>query len=317
VATIPVGREPQAVAPCPSQAGNTLCVPLAGDDALAVVDPDNRRVVATIPVGHRPTGVGVAPAGSGILGSNPNDSEIYVANSASDSVSVISAQLRRVIATIAVPGGPVSVVVPGTGGGVAYVGTRAGSVVALSLANHVVLGTLLPAGAGPVGQMDYDAVTGQIYAPRPADGAVAVLRPASDTGAGANAPMPAEPVRTLPFPGGPAAVAITFDGALGFVVERDTGRVAMLDVAAHRTLTTIDVGGAPRGVITGAYPPLLGRQQANVIGFVILGALIVVLLIGFISIERHSRRAARERQQKQQQQADAERPRAQPPGGTA
>lgn len=296
VATIPVGRGPQALALDLSRQPTPLVVAVSGDDAVAFVDPDKRQVLAKIAVGRHPTGVAVALPGSGITETDPNDAEVYVANAQGDSVSVVSTQLRRVIATVPVPGGPSAVVVPASGG-VAYVGTQSGSVVAVSLSAHVVLGTLLPAGGGPVGQMDYDAVTGQIYVPRPAHGDVAVLRPTSDTAGVPDAKLPAEPVRTLAFPGGPAAVAITFDGALGFVTERDAGRVEMLDVASRKSLATLDVGGTPRGVVTGSYPPALGRQQATFAGFGILIALVVALLAGFIWIERDSRRAAKRKRE--------------------
>jgi YVTN family beta-propeller protein len=296
VATIPVGRGPQAIALDLSRQPTPLVVAVSGDDAVAFVDPDKRQVLAKIAVGRHPTGVAVALPGSGITETDPNDAEVYVANAQGDSVSVVSTQLRRVIATVPVPGGPVAIVVPASGG-VAYVGTQSGSVVAVSLSAHVVLGTLLPTSGGPVGQMDYDAVTGQIYVPRPARGDVAVLRPTSDTAGVPDAKLPAEPVRTLPYPGGPAAVAITFDGALGFVTKRDAGRVEMLDVASRKSLATLDVGGTPRGVVTGSYPPALGRQQATFAGFGILIALVVALLAGFIWIERDSRRAAKRKRE--------------------
>ena len=81
-------------------------------------------------------------------------------------MTVISTLNRKsAFATISVPGGPLSVTVPATGG-VAYVGTRAGTVVALSLARHKVIGTLLRLPTGPIGLMDYDAVTGQNLRPR-------------------------------------------------------------------------------------------------------------------------------------------------------
>ena len=116
------------------------------------------------------------------------------------------------------PGGPLNVVVP-VAGGIAYVGTKAGTIVAIDLGTHKVLGTLLQRN-GPIGAMDYDAVTGQVYAPVASANAVEVLRPASPAGDGGASSLPTEPLRTLPFAGGPDAVAITFDGAYGFVAER-------------------------------------------------------------------------------------------------
>src|SRR5262249_17462392 len=154
---------PQGMALDLSHSPNLIYVANSGSDTLSMVDPDAHKVVATVTVGKHPTAVAVAGIGSGIVRPDFGDAEIYVANSADNTASVLSTQQRTMIATIPVPGGPLNVVVPGTGG-VAYVGTRSGAVVALDLGTHKVLGTLLQR-KGPVGVMDYDAVTGQIYVP--------------------------------------------------------------------------------------------------------------------------------------------------------
>lgn len=289
VATVPVGPAPQGMALDLSRSPNLLYVANSGSDTLTMVDPDAHKVVATVAVGKHPTSVAVAGIGTGIIRPDFGDAEIYVANSDDNTVSVLSAQQRTTIATIPVPGGPLNVVVPGTGG-VAYVGTRLGAVVALDLGTHNVLGTLLQR-KGPVGVMDYDAVTGQIYVPDVSGDAVVVLRPASPASGGEAPSLPSEPLRTYSFSGGPVAAAITFDGAYGFVAEQSSGTVTMLDVSAHTTLATVSVGGSPHSIITGSYPPLAGRQAAAiatlVAPFVFVAALIVLLLV----VVRSSRKA--------------------------
>lgn len=291
-ATIPVGAGPQALALNQAETPNVLYVANSGGNTVSVVDADARQVVATFPVGQHPGGMAIAFNGTGIVPQDVNDAELYVANAGSDSVTVISTEHRRVLATIAVPGGPVGVVVP-QAGGVAYVSLRSGAVAVVSLAKHTLLGTLLhaPAGAATLpGMMDYDAVTGQIYVPESATGNVAVLAPAS-VGSGDSAPMlPTEPARTLSFGGGPSAVAITFDGTYGFVTQRDAGKTTMFDVGTHQPLAEIDVGGAPRAVVTGAYPPLLNRQTANVAAFVVTALLVVVLAVSVVFVARGTRR---------------------------
>jgi YVTN family beta-propeller protein len=288
VATVPVGPTPQGMALDLSRSPNLLYVANSGSDTLTMLDPDARKVVASVTVGKHPTGVAVAAIGSGIAGADLSDAEIYVANSGDDTVTVLSARHRTTIATIPVSGGPLNVVVPASGG-VAYVGTRSGAVVALDLATHKVLGTLLRR-HGPIGVMDYDGVTGQIYVPDAASSAVVVLRPAAPAGGGA-AQLPSEPLRTYSFSGGPAAAAITFDGAYGFVAEQSAGRVTMLDAPAHTTLTTMAVGGHPRSIITGSYPPLVGRQGAAVAAVVAPFVLVAVLIVATLLVIRASRRA--------------------------
>lgn len=254
VATIPVGAGPVALAADTTGLTYDLFVADSGGSTVSVVDVNARRVVGTIPVGLHPSAVALAGLGSGIA--NPDNPEIYVANADSDSVSVISVQTLAVIATIPVPGGPASVAVPAQGG-VAYVGTRSGAVVAVGLAAHRVLGVLTRLRGTAAGWMDYDAVTGDVYIPDRAGGVVDVLRPVAAS-EGAAPSLPAEPARVLPVGGGPDAVAITSDGAYGFVAESVAGGVAMLDVGSHRTLAVIPVGGTPRAVVTGAFLPLNG-----------------------------------------------------------
>jgi YVTN family beta-propeller protein len=251
VGALPTGDAPGAMALDIAVTGYLYVVNTAGD-SVTVLDLAQRRAVATIPVGKSPRGIAVAGPGSGIA--NPGDAEVYVANAESNSVSVISARSQQVVAEIPVPGGPQEVVVPATGG-VAYVGASDGAILALDLASHQVIGQLLRLRGGAPGVMDYDAVTGQIYVPDPTGGIVEVLRPAAPASGESSPALPDEPVRTLPFTEGPTAVAITFDGALGFVAQRDAGKVAMFDAGTYTTLTTFTVGDAPRAIITGAYPP--------------------------------------------------------------
>ncbi len=287
--TVAAGRHPQAVILASSAGVNALFVTARDSNAVEIIDADARHPVATVPVGAQPLGEALAAQGSGIKDTDVNDAELYVANSGSDSVSVISTDRRRVIATIPTPGAPIGVTIPAAGG-VAYVTTQSGAVLALSLARHTVLGTLfqLPEGHTP-GQMDYNAVTGQISVPDPAGDAVYILRPAS-AGNGGQAPsLPDEPARVLPIPGGPAAVAITFDGAYAFVVERGAGRVAMVDAPTRQVLATITVGGTPTAVVTGSYPPLVGRQTANIGAIVVIILMAAVLTFGVIAVVRSGR----------------------------
>lgn len=307
-ARVDVGPSPTALALDLTSSPNLLYVTEQGSAAVAIVDPSAQRVVATIHVGPHPAGVAVAGGGSGIT--NPDDAEVYVTSPDANTVSVIGAKERRVTATIPVPGGPLAVTVPQTGG-VAYATTRAGTVVALSLADHRLLGTVLRTPGDTLGTMDYDAVTGQIYVPDLTANVVDVLRPVSVGGAqnaGGELVYPNEPARTLAYAGAPSAVAITFDGAYGFISERDAGRVAMLDVASHRTLATVTVGGAPLSIITGAYPPLVSHQTASIVNILVIvvliaGAAYVMIKLRFIEKAQRKQRA---RQAKQPPPGDAQ-----------
>lgn len=285
-ATVAAGRHPQAIVLTGSAGANALFVTARDSNAVQIINADTWHPLATVPVGAQPLGEAVAAQGSGINDPDINDAELYVANSGSNSISVISTDRRRVIATIPTPASPIGVSIPATGG-VAYVTTQTGAVLALSLARHTVLGTIfqLPAGHTP-GQMDYNAVTGQISVPDPAGDTVYILRPASASDAGQSPSLPAEPARALPIAGGPAAVAITFDGAYTFVAARDAGRVVMIDTPTRQVLATIGVGGTPRGLVTGPYPPPVDRQTANIGAIVIIVLIVLVMAYGVFAVVR-------------------------------
>ena len=274
VMRLPTGHGPSSLVLDISVTGNLFATNTL-DDSVTVLNLESNRAEATIPVGHNPTGLAIAGPGSD--SANPQDAEVYVANRGDNTVTVLSATHRTVIATIPVPGGPEGVTVPASGG-VAYVATQSGTVQALSLSDHLLLGTLYNVSGAALGTMDYDGITGQVYVPNMTHNQVAVLRPATAPSGGGVAQLPPEPARTLAIGGGPAAVAITFDGAYGFVAQGAAGSVAMLDVAAHHTLATLAVGGAPRAIITGSYPPLLDRQAANIVGIMIYVVVALALL---------------------------------------
>ncbi len=287
-ATIPVGSGPTSLALDLSQTPNLLYVADSGGSSVTVVDPGAQQVRATIPVGLHPAGIAVALPGTGIAETEPDDAEVYVANSGSDTVSVISTKRRQVIATIPAPGGPFGITIPQTGG-VAYVSTRAGTVLALSLATHQLAGVVLRTSAGPLGTMDYDAVTGQVYVPDPSANAVDVLAPVAATTSGTLAALPTEPARVLHIAGTPVAVAITFEGSYGFVAQRTSGSVTLLDAATHQIQATISVGGAPQAIVTGPYPPSVSSQAAFLFNVLFGVAIVVFMIIALIVATRRPR----------------------------
>jgi YVTN family beta-propeller protein len=282
VGTMAVGVGPQAIALDPSGGLHWLFVANTNSNSLTVLDADTQRTHATLAVGQQPVSVAVAASLSGIRDSgNTSSLEIYVANRGSRTLSVITTSDLHTVATIALPESPCALTIPATGG-VVYVATCAGKVLAVGLASHQVLGTVLSDLGGTPGMMDYDAVTGQLYVPVPASGRVVILRPAG-VGADGSLVAPAEPLRILTIPGAPSAVAITFDGALGFVAERSGGHVVEIDVTNHRTLGVVSVGGAPNAIVTGPYPPALNSQTANVVTTMVYVVFALALVI-FVAV---------------------------------
>jgi hypothetical protein len=92
----------------------------------------------------------------------------------------------------------------------------------------------------------------------------------------------------------PQSIAITSDGQLGFVALQG-GNVAMLDIPGKAVVNTFHVGGNPRFIITGLYPPLIGTtpQQASIWGTVInilaYAAVIALFIVPLLLFIRYSR----------------------------
>ena len=153
----------------------------------------------------------------------------------------------RLLGTAAIAGGPQYISIPA--GFTAYITTLQGSLLAVDLSTRRVIRTLISGGA--YGPMDYDATTGDVYVPDHLHNTLAVVTPVTAN----TAVMPREPVRQYSLDSAPQSIAVTSDGQLGFVALAN-GQVVMLDIPGRRIITSIVVGGTPRFVITGLYPPV-------------------------------------------------------------
>ncbi|HEY3994042.1 MAG TPA: hypothetical protein VGM01_14340, partial [Ktedonobacteraceae bacterium] len=74
--------------------------------------------------------------------------------------------------------------------------------------------------------------------------------------------VPHEPNHIIHLNVSPQSVAITGDGNLGFFALNG-GKVAMFDVPGKQLGTTFTVGGDPRFIITGLYPPTIRNSPQN------------------------------------------------------
>jgi DNA-binding beta-propeller fold protein YncE len=221
---------------------NTLYAAGNGSAQVTALDPTNCKILHTFAVNGPVYGLAVAlTAGSSKNGSTSN--QLWVAST--DGLTIFDDQTQRTLGAIPVSDGPQYLSVPP--GETVYVTTRQGSVDAVSLKTREVRQIL---SGGIFGPMDYNALTGEVYVPDEQHNVLNVLSPV-DMRVSA---MPTEPERVIHTDATPEAVAITNDGSLGFIALQG-GRVAMLDLIAHRLVYTVDVGGTPHFIITGLYPP--------------------------------------------------------------
>ncbi len=223
--------------------GTTLYAAGQGDTSVRALNPAKCTVERTF-VTREPI-YGLAVAASTAADATPNTpNQIWIAGTTALTVFEATGNL---LGTAPIAGGPQHITIPG--GFTAYVTTSQGSVVAVDLATRAVFRTLLS--GGQFGTMDYDAPTGEVYVPDELHNQLDVLIPVT----AGSSQTPQEPVHTLALSGSPESVAITNDGALGFVALAN-GQVLMLDVPGRKVISTFSVGGTPRFVITGSYPPI-------------------------------------------------------------
>ena len=251
-----------------------------GDASVSAIDSTNCAIKHTYRTGGPVYGIAVAQISSGSSGTTSD--QIWV--SGTTALTIFDATGKQ-LDTIPIAGGPQYLTIPPET--MVYVTTRQGSVDAVDIGTHRVF-TLLTGGA--FGPMDYDAITGEVYAPDRLNKQLDVLTPLNS---GTTA-VPREPDRTYSLGVAPQSVAITSDGQLGFVALSG-GNVAMLDVPGHQIVNTIFVGGTPHFIITGLYPPVVGTtpQEAsiwstviNILAYVFVIALFIVPLLLF---RRYSR----------------------------
>jgi DNA-binding beta-propeller fold protein YncE len=221
---------------------NTLFTAGNGAARATALDPTNCKVMYTFGVNGPVYGLAVAlTAGSSLSGGTSN--QLWVAST--DGLTVFDDRTGQTLGSVTLADGPQYLTIPP--GETVYVTTRQGSVDAVSLKTRDVRQLLK---GGVFGPMDYDALTSEVYVPDEQHNVLDVLSPI-DTGM---ITFPKEPERQIHTDDPPESVAITNDGLLGFIALRG-GKVAMLDLIAHRLVYTVYVGGTPHFIITGLYPP--------------------------------------------------------------
>jgi DNA-binding beta-propeller fold protein YncE len=280
ICTANVPGQPTLLAFDTTPGANTLYAAGNGDVSVSAIDSTNCAIKYTYRTNGPVYGIAVAQISSGSSGTTSD--QIWV--SGTTALTIFDATGKQ-LDTIPIAGGPQYLTIPP--GTMVYVTTRQGSVDAVDIGTHRVF-TLLTGGA--FGPMDYDAITGEVYAPDRLNKQLDVLTPLNS----ATTTVPREPVQTFSLGVAPQSVAITSDGQLGFVALSG-GNVAMLDVPGHQIVNTIFVGGTPHFIITGLYPPIVGTtpQEASVWGTVInilaYAFVIALFIVPLLLFRRYSR----------------------------
>jgi serine/threonine-protein kinase len=223
VATIPVGKRPEAIAVDPG--AHTAYTVNYEDNDVSVIDTAQRTLAATIPAGHGPAGIAVDPASH--IG--------CVANNRDDTATIIDLEKRVVIATVRVGTNPWGVAIdPVTRA--AYVANMWDySVSVINLDTHAVTATI-PVGKNPYG-VTVDPAGHTAYVANSSDGTVSVI----DTNALAVQ-------ATIPVGADPRGVAIDSAHHTAFVTNEAPGAVSTINLDTRRLATTLHIGNSPFGV---------------------------------------------------------------------
>ena len=267
---------------------NTFFAAGNGASSVTALDMNNCHVKHAYTVQGHVYGIAIANVGTSLA--SGNNSQLWVADDTS--LTIFDDGNGRQLGNVPIVGGPHYISIPP--GSSVYVTTQDGKVLAVDLVSYNV--TTLYAG-GSFGPMDFDETTGQIYLPDQQHKQLVVLDPLNSGMA-----APAEPNHIIPLSAQPQSIAITNDGQLGFAAL-DNGSVVMLDIPAHVVITTVHVGGNPRFIITGLYPPLLAntpQEAANlrvlltIAAYVLIAFLLIVPIVLFVIYSRVQRKAAQE-----------------------
>ncbi|HEX7735072.1 MAG TPA: hypothetical protein VF458_09415 [Ktedonobacteraceae bacterium] len=258
-----------------------------GTAGITAISSGTCIIKKTIPTNGPVYGLATAEVGSGPNGGTGN--QLWFTTHNTLHVYTIDPDKTR---DIPIPGNPEYISIPP--GVTVYTTTRQGTIVAVSLQDLQPTAPLLQ--GGEFGPMDFDAFTGEIYVPDKKHQQIAVLTPIYFGGSTA----PREPNHVIKVEAVPQSVAITGDGNLGFFALAG-GKVAMFDIPGKTISTTFSVGGDPRFIITGLYPPAIRNSQQNTVSgsaipsnlllWLAGGALLLLLVIALLLIlSRRQRR---------------------------
>jgi YVTN family beta-propeller protein len=230
--------------------GSRVYVTSSGDNTVAAIDTSTNTIVSSINVGVQPFGIAITPDGQ----------RAYVTNSQSDSVSAIDVTTNTVLTTIQVGHGPEGIAVTPDGGRVYVLNLGGGSVSVIDTATNTVepgpatlVDTFHPAGRPNISGLSVaftpDGARAYIPLDRGSFNLVSVVGTADNTPVVLLGVAPAV-LQIDTLSGG---IAITQDGGRAYLSSNGAlttpGRVIVVDLTTHTTLTTIaTVGPALAGI---------------------------------------------------------------------
>ena len=218
--------------------GPTTAVDLAGLHELFVACPTGNLLVvndttgaleATIPVGLNPSAMQEKESGGVPL--------VYVANSGSNNVSVISAATHRVVRTIRTPTGsnPAGLAV-GPGKTRLYVTDEGLDEVSVYYPSNGTRAATIPVASSPTG-IAYDDFNGNLYVANSGSDVVSVI-----------SVLTSSVVASVGVGSAPVGVAVSNSNGDVFVTNQNSSDVSVISPSEPLVIATIPVGTAPVGL---------------------------------------------------------------------
>jgi hypothetical protein len=235
-----------------------------GTAMITTLAENTCSIMRTLAVSGPVYGLATAEVGPGPNGGNGN--QLWFTTATSLNVYTLPGRVQ----SIPIPGNPQYISIPP--GATVYTVTRQGMVIAVNLETLQPAPPLLTGGI--FGPMDFNVFTGEVYVPDQKHRVVDVLTPIYP-----GSRIPHEPNHVIALDDVPLSVAITADGNLGFFALKG-GHVALFDIPGKQPAGMFVVGGSPRFIITGLYPPLTGNTEPdNASGAPLPAATLVLLAV--------------------------------------
>jgi YVTN family beta-propeller protein len=197
---------------------------MSSPGSVLVLDPSTLETKTTIAVGDAPAEVTFSPDGS----------HAFVANTGSDSVSVIDVGNKTVVETIQVGDTPVGAW-PGSDG-VMYVDNEVGK--SLTAIDATTLAVVRTYDLGFTPAMAAVSPAGDLWVTDTDGGRVVIYSAADGTVLG-----------EIATAGGAHAMAFSDDGQTAYVTNQLAASVSVIDVAGRSVVKTIPVGAKPNGLV--------------------------------------------------------------------
>ncbi|HEV2316596.1 MAG TPA: YncE family protein [Thermoplasmata archaeon] len=179
------------------------------------------------PYGNVVTGVDVGQSPFGVAADNATN-EVFVTNTASDNVTVISGANDTVVGWIGVGGQPTGVAVDPRAGRVYVANSASDNVSVIQVSSRTVLASV-DVGSDPVG-VACDPASGQVFVADHGSYAVSVISASTD-----------KVVATLPVGTEPDDVAVDTAADRVYVSDEGSSNLSVLDGATDRSVTSIPV----------------------------------------------------------------------------